>query len=63
MSKVEEYIIQLNEIETTIVNKKKIENQKNNKIMEDYALKFLIKHNYHLLKKDGGKNYQPIRSW
>ena len=52
MSKVEEYIIQLNkEIEVTIVNKK---NQKNNKIVKDYVLKLLIEHNYRLLEKDGG---------
>ena len=65
-SEVDEYIIHLNnELRGTIVNKKfkKIENQKNNKIVEDYMLKFLIEHNYRLLEKDGGKKHQPIRSW
>ena len=66
-SKVDEYIIHLNnELRGTIVNKKikkKIENQKNNKIVEDYVLKLLIEHNYCLLEKDGGKKHQPIRSW
>ena len=65
-SEVEEYIIHLkNELRGTIVNKKlkKIENKKNNKIVEDYVLKLLIEHNYRLLEKDGGKKHQPIRSW
>ena len=66
-SEVDEYIIHLNnELRGTIVNKKlkkKIENQKNNKIVEDYVLKFLIEHNYRLLEKDGGKKHQPIHSW
>ena len=65
-SEVDEYIIHFNnELRGTIVNKKikKIENQKNNKIVEDYVLKLLIEHNYRLLKKDGGKKHQPIRSW
>ena len=56
MSKVEECIVQLcKEIEATIVNKKikKIEN----KIVEDYVLKFMIEHNYHLSKNDGGRNH------
>ena len=47
-SEVDEYIIHLNnKLRGTIVNKKfkKIENQKNNKIMEDYVLKLLIEHN------------------
>ena len=63
---VDEYISHFNnELRGTVVNKKikKIENQKNNKIVEDYVLKLLIEHNYHLLQKDGGKKYQPIRSW
>ena len=65
-SEVDEYIIHLNnELRGTIVNKnkKKIENQKNNKIVEDYVLKLLIDHNYRLLEKDGGKKHQPICSW
>ena len=65
-SEVDEYIIHFNnELRETIVNKKikKIENQKNNKIVEDYVLKLLIEHNYCLLEKDGGKKHQPIRSW
>ena len=65
-SKVDEYISHFNnELRGTIVNKKlkKIENKKNNKIVEDYVLKLLIEHNYRLLEKDGGKKYQPIRSW
>ena len=65
-SEVDEYIIHFNnELRGTIVNKKikKIENQKNNKIVEDYVLKLLIEHNYRLLEKDGGKKHQPIRSW
>ena len=32
-------------------------------ILEDYVLKLLIKHNYHLLGKEGGKNHQHIHSW
>ena len=66
MSKVEECIVQLcKEKEATIVNKKfkKIENKKNNKNVENYVLKLLIEHNYRLLEKDGGRNYQHIRSW
>ena len=62
----DEYIIHLNnELRGTIVNKKlkKIENQKNNKIVEDYVLKLLIEHNYRLLENDGGKKHQPILSW
>ena len=35
------------------MNKNKIKKIKN-KIMEDYVLKLLIEHNYHLLEKDGG---------
>ena len=65
-SEVDEYIIHFNnELRGTIVNKKikKIENQKNNKIVEDYVLKLLIEHNYRLLEKDGGKKHQPISSW
>ena len=63
MSKLEECIVQLSkETETTIVNKKKKENKKII-IFEDYVLKLLIEHNYHLLEKDGGRNYQHIRSW
>ena len=65
-SEVDEYIIHLNnELRGIIVKKKmkKIENQNNNKIVEDYVLKLLIEHNYRLLEKDGGKKHQPIRSW
>ena len=65
-SEVDEYIIHLTiELRGTIVNKKlkKIENQKNNKIVEDYVLKLLIEHNYRLLEKGGGKKHQPIHSW
>ena len=64
-SEVEEGILQLcKEMEATIVNKrtKKIENKKI-MIFEDYVLKLLIKHNYHLLGKDRGRNYQHVRSW
>ena len=61
---VDEYIIHLNnELRGTNVSKKlkkKIEHQKNNKIVEDYVLKLLIEHNYRLLEKDGGKKHQPI---
>ena len=42
------------------MSKKKIEKKK---IVEDYVLKLLIEHNYLLLEKDEGKNYQPIRNW
>ena len=65
-SEMDEYIIHLNnELRGIIVKKKmkKIENQKNNKIVEDYVLKLLIEYNYRLLEKDGGKKHQPIRSW
>ena len=65
-SEVDEYIIHLNnELREIIVKKKmkKLENQKNNKIVEDYVLKLLIEHNYRLLEKDGGKKHQPICSW
>ena len=65
-SEVDEYIIHLNnELRGTIVNKNflKIENKKNNKIVEDYVLNLLIKHNYRLLEKDGGKKHQLICSW
>ena len=56
-SKVDEYIIQLNnEMKGTFVKKKikKIENIKNKKILEDYVLKLLIEHNYRFLGMDGG---------
>ena len=60
MSKLEECIIQLSkEMEATIVNKK----IKKILIFEDYVLKLLIEHNYHLLRKDGCRNYQHIRNW
>ena len=65
-SKVDEYIIHLNnELRGIIVKKKmkKIENIKKIMILEDYVLKLLIEHNYRLLEKDGGQNYQHIRSW
>ena len=42
---------------------KKIENIKKTITLEDYVLKLLIEHNYRLLEKDGGQNYQHIRSW
>ena len=65
-SEVDEYIIHLNnELRGIIVKKKmkKIENIKKIITLEDYVLKLLIEHNYRLLEKDGGKNYQHIRSW
>ena len=66
-SEVDEYIIQLNnEMKGTFVKKKtkkKIENIKKIMILEDYVLKLLIEHNYRLLEKDGGQNYQHIHSW
>ena len=59
MSKVEEHIIQLNkEMGVTIVTHKE-----KKKIVEDYVLKLLIEHNYRLLEKDGGRNYQHDHSW
>ena len=55
---VDEYIIHWNnELRGNIVmkkNEKKIENILNIMILEDYVLKLLIEHNYHLLEKDGG---------
>ena len=65
-SEVDDYIIQLNnEMKGTFVKKKMkiIENIKKIMILEDYVLKLLIEHNYCLLEKDGGQNYQHIRSW
>ena len=65
-SEVDEYIIHLNnELRGIIVKKKmkKIENIKNITTLEDYVLKLQIEHNYRLLEKDGGQNYQHIRSW
>ena len=60
-SKVDEYIIQLNnELKGNIV-KKKEENLKN-KTMEDYVLKLLIEHNYRFLGTDGGGHHHPFRS-
>ena len=65
-SEVDEYIIHLNiELRGIIIkkkNEKKIQNRKK-MILEDYLLKLLIEHNYRLLKNDGGKNHQHIRSW
>ena len=61
--KPKECTIQLfKEIEATIVNKKKIENLKKILILEDNVFKLLIKHNYRLLEKDGGRNYPHIHS-
>ena len=62
---VDEYIIQLNnEMKGTFVKKKikKIENIKKIKILEDYVLKLLIKHNYYFLGTDGGGHHHPFRS-
>ena len=54
---VKEPIVSFHEIkEASIVNK-------TIKSFEDNVFKFLIKHNYCLLEKDGGKNHQPIHSW
>ena len=62
MSKVEEYIIQLNkEMEATIVTYKEKNKKKN--IVEDYVPKMLLEHNYRFFGTDGGGNHQPIRSW
>ena len=64
MSKLEECTVQLSkELEATIVNKK-IKKLKIKKIMifEDCVLKLLTEHNYHLLRKDGDRNYQHIHS-
>ena len=66
-SEVDEYIIHLNnELRGIIVKKKMKKNRKYKKkimILEDYVLKLLIEHNYRLLEKDGGQNYQHIHSW
>ena len=60
--KAEECTMQLfKEMEATIVNKKKLENQKI-MLLEYYVLKLLIEHNYRLLEKDGSRNYQHICS-
>ena len=62
MSKVEEYIIQLNkEMEATIVTHK--EEKLKHMTVKDYVLKLLIDHNYQFLGTDGGGNHQPICSW
>ena len=54
---VEEPIVSFHEIkEASIANK-------NIKLFEDTMFKLLIEHSYRLLKKDGDKNHQPIRSW
>ena len=54
---VEEPIVSFHEIKEASNANKMI------KSFQDKVFKLLIEHNYHLLKKDGGKNYQPIRSW
>ena len=59
MSKVEEYIIQLNkEMKATIVT-----HREKKKIVEDYVPKMLFEHNYRFLGIDGEGNYQPLHSW
>ena len=60
-SKVDEYIIHLNNELRGIIEKKK--KYKKIMILEHYVLKLLIEHNYYLLEKDEGKNHQHIRSW
>ena len=62
MSKVEEYIIQLNkEMEATIVTHE--EKNRKNKIVEDYVPKMILEHNYRFFGTDGEGNYKPICSW
>ena len=54
---VEEPIVSFHEIKkASIVNKTIIS-------FKDKVFKLLIEHDYCLLKKNGGKNHQPIRSW
>ena len=63
---VDEYIIHLNnELRGITVNKKNEKNRKYKKYNNIGRLcaQILIKHNYCLLEKDGGQNYQHIRSW
>ena len=63
-SEVDEYIIHLNnEFGGIIIKKKRKKKETKIMILEDYVLKLMIEHNYHLLEKDGGQNYQHIRSW
>ena len=54
---VEEPIVSFHEIKEASNANKTI------KSFQDMVFKLLIEHNYRLLKKDGGKNFQPIRSW
>ena len=60
-TEVDKYIIHLNNELRGIIVKKEIKKIKI-MILEDYVLELLIEHNYRLLEKDGGENYQPIRS-
>ena len=53
---VEEPIVSFHEIKEASIANKTI------KSFEDKVFKLLIKHNFHLLKKDEGKNHQLIRS-
>ena len=54
---VEEPIVSFHKVKEASIANKTI------KSFEDKVFKLLIKHNYRLLKNDGGKNHQPIRSW
>ena len=54
---VEEPIVSFHKVKEASIANKTI------KSFEDKVFKLLIEHNYRLLKNDGGKNHQPIRSW
>ena len=54
---VEEPIVSFHEIKEALNANKTI------KSFQDMVFKLLIEHNYRLLKKDGGKNFQQIHSW
>ena len=54
---VKESIVLFHEIKEASIANKTI------KSFEDKVFKLLIKHNYCLSNKDGGKNHQQICSW
>ena len=54
---VEEPIVSFHEIKEASNANKMI------KSFQDMVIKLLVKNNYRLLEKDGGKNHQPICSW
>ena len=63
ISKVDKYIFELNEnLRATMVKKVPMSLGEHESSL-DYVPKQLLEHNFRFLKKDKGKNHQPIHSW